>query len=497
MTRTYLPIEFNRIPTIMRRYSFDSKMNMCSRFSRSFTSRTRPSVKQLVESKMQVHELETLFMFSIMHEEHDDRNIDEHNGSMIYRIIGSIDAECNSIINRGHFSFGNNYFQAFFPSQAAVQEDLRILLIRYNYYFSFANKDVNMPFEFFVKFGIEYKKLISIAVLIGALCGQDNDKFSKSIRQILNINKLLQYCYKMNYLDSFIVDREGYISNQIVTCGDDIKNYLTCIKFVYQYPFIQYENRIILPLPHVVKMAFTESLLLRLTGENNSLKGHFGKHIFESYLYEIFNDNSKYEQIKREFDIVKGRKTSDVVIFNKGKIVFIEGKTTNPRAGVRIYNGESEEHSIKLFSDGIMEIYKVINDYCVKNKLSRDDCFGLLVFASNDSILPREKYAGLRRLHPEISDKDYEYIISHIKNLSLYECERLCCYSDKGIDEVLSDWSKEKGSEFDVAKEGTFGCDGQMRGFFKHEDQVVQAYYQEFCYELSKSDMWHHNVCLS
>ena len=430
-------------------------------------------------------------MFSIMHEEDGDRNIDEHRSSMVYRIIDSIDDECNNIINRGHYSFGNNYFQAFFPSQAAIQEDLRILLIRYNYYFSFANKYVDMPCEFFAKFGIEYKKLISIAVLIGALCGQDNDKFSESIRRILNINKLLQYCYKMNYLNGFIVDREEYISNQNKTCNYDTKKYLTCVKLLYQYPFIQYENRIILPMPHVVKMAFTESLLLRLTGENNGLKGHFGKHVFEGYLFEIFNDSNKYEQIKREFDIVKGRKTSDVVIFNKGKIVFIEGKTTYPRAGVRIYDGDSEEHSIKLFSDGIMEIYKVINDYCVKNNLSRDDCFGLLVFASNDNILPREKYAGLRELYPNITDTDYEYIISHIKSLPLYECEKLSGWSDMGIDEVLSEWSKDKGSEFDVTKEGTFGCDSQTRGFFKHEEQVVQAYCKEFCNELAKTDIWH------
>ena len=81
--------------------------------------------------------------------------------------------------------------------------------------------------------------------------------------------------------------------------------------------------------------------------------------------------------------------------------------------------------------------------YCEKNNIDRNNCFGLLVFCENDTMSQKEKYEYLRKCNPHISSEDYNYIISHIKSIPLYECEELCYFSNQQIDTLLYEWSQD------------------------------------------------------
>ena len=86
-------IEFSKIPTIMKRYSLESKFRECFKISQKYTSHTTPLIKDMQSAYMTPNELEAFFMFSCMHEEVDDKDICEHRGSMMDRIRNSIEKE--------------------------------------------------------------------------------------------------------------------------------------------------------------------------------------------------------------------------------------------------------------------------------------------------------------------------------------------------------------------------------------------------------------------
>lgn len=491
MGKDYQDINFSRIPTILKRYSFASKMAVCQEFSLNFTSRTRPSLKTLTTTILP-HELEAFFAFSIMYEEYDNKDIRDNSRSMVWRILDAIDKESVKSVEQGHFGTGYNYMQAYFPSQSEIQSDARILFVRHLFYFSFKNDKINMLMEFFNKFDVEYKKLIALVHMIDCALNKDNTSEQKKvIEQHININDIISYCFSKGYLKEFSIDREEYIKDQQFTCANNLSDYITCVKLINQMPFIKFEDKLWLPFPHILKLTFSESLLHRLTDNNKELKDKFGKYVFEQYIFELFNDNNKYEKVVSELDIGKGKKTSDVLVFNNNRIVFIEAKTTFPRAKVRIYDNNAESFSKKLFSKSIMEVFNSIKSYCDKNNIDRNNCFGLLVFCENDTMSQKEKYEYLRKCNPHISSEDYNYIISHIKSIPLYECEELCYFSNQQIDTLLYEWSQDSNATYDGTRETKIIRDGIPRLFFKRYIDELNIARNEFLKELVVNDIVH------
>lgn len=483
MESVYEKIEYGRIRTIMKRYSFVSKMDACFNMSQALVGNPRPSLDQLWKAVLP-HEVEGFFMFSIMDEEYGDKNILSHDASMVKRIIKSIDEESVKIIESGNNEFGANMMQSYCPSQVDIQSDIRLLLMRYRYFFTFKNEKIDMNEQFVKKFEIDYDTLVGILLVLNQLCVSDENVPEA------NKNALRQFlCYisGKKYIDNFTIEREKYVDEQRLTSGDNINNYPFCIKLVNQYPFVKYNDNLFIPLPHVVKMAFTKSLLIRLMDNNGALKSSFGKEVFENYLFDLFNESQRYQLVRREFDISKGRKSSDVMIFDGNMIVFIEGKTTFPRAGIRTFDRKNEDSAMNGFAKGIMEIFHAICDYCEKNNVKKEDCYGLLVFEAEDNIVPRQKYAYMRGKYEEIDDNDYKYIISHIKTISLYECEELCCTSNDKINDILRKWSQNEETSFNITIEGCFSKEKNMRGLFETQRIFINRAVNDFINKLRRN----------
>ena len=478
-------IEYSRIPTIMKRYSLESKFLVCTNLSRRYTSPTRPPMENLRDLGVLPHELDAFFMFSIMFHEVGNKNIYEHHGSMIRRIFQSIDNQSIKIIQQGHSDFGNNLMQTYLPPQLQIQENNLILISRHYYYFSFSNKIIDMPTEFFNKFGVDFKDIIGCLQTLSILFTTDkkynNWGFDKEA-----YNKIISFFHKKGFLKNFIVQRDDYIKNQNVTSKDDINNFIYCIKYIYQYPFILFDSKLYLPFPHALKQAFTESLLFRLMHENQKLKTNFGKEVFENYIFDLFENTSLYESVSKEQLINKNKLSSDVIIKNNGKIVFVECKTTFPRAGIRIFDRKTEEFTFNFFSNSIMEIYDSIIAYCKKYQVDRKYCYGVLVSAIDDEVSIRLKYEEIKNRHKELTDEDFSFITSHIKTIKLYEIEELCGLSNTPIDELLSNWANNEQQTCDITIESKYIRGSQPLGLLKNLHNQISAISKGFIDELNK-----------
>ena len=478
-------INYSKIPTIMKRYSLESKFLVCTNISRNYTSPTRPPMETIRDLGVLPHDLETFFMFSIMFDEYDNKNIYEHKGSMIYRVLKSINNESTQIVQMGNNDFGNNLLQSYLPSQLAVQENSLLLIDRYFYYFSFKNNKVNIPAAFYSKFNVDFKNIIGCLQTLSILFTTDKSYNTWGFNQEV-YNKIINYFAQKGYLSNFIVTREDYIKNQNFTCKNDINNFMFCVKYIYQYPFILFDSKLFLPLPHALKLAFTESLFFRLMDNNQKLKTLFGKEVFESYLFDLFHYTGIYEDVSREQKLGKNKLSSDVIIKNNGNYVFIEGKTTFPRAGLRVFDKNAEEFSFQFFSDSIMEIYNAITNYCALNQIDRDNCYGVFVSAIDDNLSLRLKYEQLKIRNAELSEEDYMYIISHIKSIKLYEIEELCGLSHTPIDKLLSDWAKSKDELFDITIGSKYARETKPLGLIKDLHDQISAISKSFIEELNK-----------
>lgn len=476
MGSIYEKIEYNRIGTVMKRYSFNSKMNACFNMSQALMGYPRPTVDQLAKAVLP-HELEAFFMFAIMEKEYGDKDILSHNASMVKRIIKSIDEESVKIVESGNGEFGANMLQSYWPAQAELQSDIRLLLMRYRYFFTFKNEKIDMNEQFVKKFGINYDTMVGLLLVLNqqSIC---DGKISGANKDILE--QFLQFISGEKYINNFVIAREEYIEKQSFTSGNDINNYPFCIKLINQYPFVKYEDKILMPFPHVLKIAFTKSLLIRLMEHNNELKSIFGKEVFENYLFDLFYNSQRYQWVRHEFDISKGRKSSDVMIYDDDMIVFVEGKTTFPRAGIRTFDRKNEDYAMEGFSKGIMEVFHTICDYCKKNNVKRNNCYGLLVFETEDNLTPRQKFTYMRKHYEEIDDNDYKYIVSHIKTISLYECEELCCASNDKINNILQIWSKDAELCFNTTIEGRFSKAKIMHGLFELQREFINQAQKDF-----------------
>lgn len=480
----YNDIPYEKIPTIMKRYSWDSKIKFCMDISRGFLNPTKPDIEAIRNIGVLPHALETFFLFSIMYPEHGNADITERNNSMVKRILASIDKFSTEFIEMGHNSFGSNLMQVYLPTQFKIQDDTTVLLARYYYLFNFSNKEINMKAEFLKCYGIDYSILAAIVEIFSIMFTKDK-KYNSVGFDGKYYTKLMKYYRDKGYLDNFIKTREEYIELQEFTAKEDIKNYPFCLKAIYQYPFIIEEGAIYLPLPHALKNAFTDSLLFRLVGDDLQLKALFGKEVFESYVYDLFHNCPGYEMVEKSPRFNKGEEISDVLISNRGRTVFIECKTTFPRAGTRIFSEQHEQMEYKTYTKNILQVYKSMKKYCKTRLLPIETCYGVVVNLYDNYIRRGEIYGRIREIDTTLTDEELVFIENHIKCLEVYWIELLCTYSNKMIDEYLYEWSLNTECRFDYVS--TLQCTSDAKGLLLQLNNETQTQIEKFLKEIENN----------
>lgn len=477
----YDKISYEKIPTIMKRYSLNSKFAFCLDVSRKYTSPTRPTVESIRNSGGLPHTLEAFFLFSIMHEEHGSRDILESRGSMVKRILDSIDTFVTKFVELGNNDFTANLMQAFLPTQFKIQDNSTSLTSRYYYLFNFKNEKIDMKEEFLKYYEVDYCVLASIYEIFNILFTSDK-KYNNFGFSVEVYEKLIKYYWKKGYIKNFIKSREQYIEFQNYTTKGKIENYPFCVKTIYQYPFIVENNNLYLPLPHILKNAFTDSLLFRITDNNAQLKTLFGKEVFENYVYELFSSLNIYESVDREPKLSKGEKLSDVFITHKDKRIFIECKTTFPRAGIRIYDEKNEETEYKSYVGNILQVYKCMKKYASRQAFPLEKCFGVVVNLIDNNMKRSEIYKRIKDYDKSLDDKEIKFIENHIKCMDVYRIEQLCSYSNKRIDEYLYEWSQDEEQRFNYGY--SIQCNKSPKGLLASLNNQMQKNIEVFLTEL-------------
>ena len=179
----------------------------------------------------------------------------------------------------------------------------------------------------------------------------------------------------------------------------------------------------------------TSSLFYRITEGNNILRSKIGKHILESYLFEIISTSNVYDEVYQEKKYrYSGSEASspDIMARHAESVLFLESKSTVPSLGIRLLDSDSYESNIKKISDYMVQLYRQIlrfksyNPFQGEISSDRDNYWGIVVVLE-DAYIPRQLYYEKAQEILQLSADSIEWMwfLTHIKIASLYEIERL------------------------------------------------------------------------
>lgn len=420
-------MDYNKLPVILKRYSFEEKMRVLQFYSRDLMNITGVELKDAWPLPW---ELETFLLFSVKFLEYQQKDFAGKNINVFINIINSIKNHQHpkSLKYAGTIKSWDLVLVAFGSTQFDIQSYNIYKYYRYNYFFNYIGEEVNMKQEFKNKFNVNYDMFLKLGFSLSTFC---------SLKVNLN-PQILKYIV-LKYIDvttKLMLSREDF-SNKIDEYSYTIDDYLYCIRPSYLFPFIEYNGVIHLPLPHCLTRAITDSLLYRLTDENNELRTIFGKNVLEDYLYDIVYESNLYEEVLKEHEYHMHRnlmKTPDVMVRNGNEYLFFESKASVPYAKTRILEESYLENEIEKISDAVIQLYKQLYNYFGKyfNFFSIENpiinvkkIFGVVVLLEESYIRRDLIYSKvLEKMKLSKENKKYRWLVNHIKVCNLYDIER-------------------------------------------------------------------------
>ncbi len=421
-------MDYKKLPVILKRYSFDEKMRILMYYSLQLIDF---NCLKINKNQPMPWELETFLMFSVKADEYQFKDFKGQNINNFSEIINCI----------------RNYHHPFLLSKSETSEFVDYVLIafgstqydcqsydiykyfRYNYFFNYTCPKISMKNEFYKKFGIEYKSVLEFGIILNFLFASKVSLNYKIIEYIL-----LKYATVVKLLT---ISREEF-KKEIDLFAENIEDYLYCVRPSDIYPFIKYGQKIYLPLPHCLTRAVTDSLLYRITDNQNDIRTLFGKDVLEAYLYDILLKSNLFTEIILEKEYIKNKnqlKTSDVMCRINNEYLFFECKSMVPYSKTRCMKEKSILDEINKISNAVVQLYKQIyldfkrsydffeNDD--KTNFNRDNCFGIVVLLEESYIKRELIYKKVaEKLKINTSDRLYKWIINHIKVCSLYDVEK-------------------------------------------------------------------------
>ena len=435
-------MDYNQLPTILARYSFEEKMLICARNSRIIMDVVSGMAGyEIIKNKALPWELETFLMFSIRFKEWKNDDFKEKRQKKFVEIINCIkDFQHSAIISQSH-SFRPDLFMVVTAlTQFNIQEFIPYTLYRYNYYFNFKNNDIDMPKEFLNKFGCSYSYFLKFGYGLHFLFA------SQATIPWDIINYMCQKIYFV--MKELTLSRHEYIE-RLDQSTNGIADYLYCLRPSYTYPFISDKGKSFLPLPHLLIRSITTSLLYRLTEENDGLNITIGKEVAEKYLLEIINKSRIFDEVYPEFEYKDGKstnKTIDVMTRKDNDYVFFDSKSTRPSLGIRVFNQDNIDSNVDVLAKSCFQMYKHLrekfpqkyNPFQIYSDIIKEENLWGIVVVLEDSYVMREKIyeKAAKKLEIRLGSKEYEWLSLHICIVSLYEIER-CCFVGENIIEHL------------------------------------------------------------
>lgn len=438
--------EYEQIPRILKRFSFDEKVKICQYYSGRLINIDGLNISSDF-TKPFPWELETFFLFSVAFKEwKNDRFSDKKK--VFSHIINTIrnynHPFLKEVIQKGNPStaFADNSIIALSAIQFDIQEFYQYKLYRYNYYFSFCNDKIDMPQLFQNKFGLTYSDFLVFGQFLWVLFSRYDFDFSK------NLTDFITEQFKPVILQLSLT-REEYIEelNSITT---DISDYLYCLRPSYSYPFIIESGNLYLPLPHLLIRSITSSLLYRLTDSNNKLSELIGKEVLESYLYHIIHASNIFDEVFPEQTYYIGKKeqrTLDVMARKGDHFIFFDSKMYTPKRDLRIFQGNTFDDEVSRLAKACKQIYQHIHDrfstsynpFSDHVKIDRNNIYGFVIVRDDPHIPLRHIYHKTAEfLKINDNSPEFNWLCMHIGIVAIYEIEKYCFTHSDLLNAVLS-----------------------------------------------------------
>ncbi len=326
-----------------------------------------------------------------------------------------------------NIDFVNAFVMVTGLQQFKVQENIFDRLYRYNYFWTFVNNTINMPEAFSSYFsGLKYTDFRNLALLIFFYASLDYPT-APIIRTLTLKNK--------NVVDFLKITRKDYQKKQYEKIDDNFENTIFGFNYLRPYPFIEFNGFVFLPLPYLILDAVTESLLTRVTMDDNSLREKIGKEVAQTYIEKIFNESNVYDEVLPECTYYINKKkidSPDILIKKDDLFCFIDTKLSTPKLEIRKFNKEAIEDTISRYAKNAIQIYNRVKEfneglyYPFEEKVSIDssNTFGIVALLEDSYISRRQIYEKVFSML-EMNDDCEEagYIKSHIKITNFRDLE--------------------------------------------------------------------------
>lgn len=381
----------------IRRFNFDSKMEILRKLDHLFelnkvNNNYRLSKNLFVDKRtdnwlkprsLLPWEIEYLSIRSIVNEEWNGlkKDLDEISDFRVlvnkYRnynppLLHTKDKEKN-IENKLFFKEKIDFF---FIRTALQQLELQNhplkSLYRYNYFFNFKNKELNVQNIFKKTFKFPYKDYIQVAIGLFALSWVSNNNITidRVIDQLGN-GKLFSNEKLIKLLDELSSNRKeiSHIYNKMKSKDEKMK--------IYNYnplrmkPILKHGEKIYLPMPRLLYKSITEGFFHWLCDQSDfkNFRIKFGKNTFEEYIMNIFLWNNSLKIIP-EFKYNIGHdelKSSDFILIKNNEIILVEVKSTTPSIKLRYSDiNEYLNQLEKAYGKGLIQCLK--KEKHIKNK---------------------------------------------------------------------------------------------------------------------------------
>lgn len=438
-------MEYEDIPKYIKRYSFDSKMRACYKYSIALIEFL--AVKHPTEWSKQIlpWELETFLLFAVNFKEYQDIDILQNNERRYKEFINAIrkKAPNEQIISQGKDKTRDLIMMHLALIQFELQESKLYKYYRFNYFFSYENsaKDINMKESFFTKFGVYYNEVWSFGLKLNAILSIQRG-FNTITEQLVQ-----QYIKVMPLLT---ITRNQY-RDLLSIYSKNINDYEFCLRPSYSYLFIEDEiGGVYMPLPHLLYRATTSSLLYRLTDSNLPLKDKIGRYLIQDYLESILIASKAYEEVVPEKKYKSNGTdcdTPDVMLRAGSSFLFFESKSTVPPMKMRIFDEAARKEHVCRLGIAVDQLYKQLKkfidgefNFFIDTQVGQVDqshVWGVVTVLEESYVSREEIYDEFTRISKITKESEiFKWVISHIKIISLYDVEKFSFIGESIIGEL-------------------------------------------------------------
>ncbi len=422
--------DYQRICSVLKRYSFDSKMRIAHKYSCRLLSKDAADPNKRRSMPLD-STIETFVMLAVAKEEWKSQSMTDKEFCRC--ASGIVEHQHPFLKDRVGPEFSKWLIASLSATQFYLQGNEQYRLSRFYEYFTFENEEINMPAEMKEKFGLSYEDL-ALPIFIVWLAEHRDPTLKLSLPE--NYYSQLQDLYPQSF--KLLTISRGNYKQELDRISSDENDYLYCLRPSYKWPFIEYKGVIYNPTPHLLIRAVTTSLMFRLTENNDQLRQAIGKQVLEPYLFKLIESSNAFIEVKSEQIYGDDQRTSDVMACTDEDIICFDSKSFTPQINLRIFNESSFNNAVRRIVDGVEQVYNQIRykfneEYkylCTSLEPDRSNIFGIVVLG-DDPYIPLESIYGCaaERLGIDTLSPEYDWLRGHvgIVDIDLLEHQLLDC----------------------------------------------------------------------